>query len=196
MHAAGFVLVGGKSTRMGTDKARLFMGSQLLVEEIAGKVMAAAGNVALVGAPEKYRDLPFDHLPDARPGLGPISGVESALASGRAELNLVAGCDMPHLHTGWLQALIDKAFSAKACCVAIHDASGRVHPLCAVYHSSALPVVRAALDAGRLRMMDLLSELKAELLEIDGVIANVNRPEEWATFATEAASSLRGKESD
>lgn len=170
---------------MGTDKARLRLGTRMIIEEIAEKVAAVAGNVALVGSPEKYADLPFERLPDLRPGLGPLSGIESALASGRGEWNLIAGCDMPGLQETWLRGLAERAIARGAHCVVIAERSGRVHPLCAVYRSSALPAVRAALDGGRLRMMDLLGELEAEFLEIDGAVANVNRPEEWEAFATE-----------
>src|SRR5205814_2477042 len=66
MKRAGFVLVGGKSSRMGRDKALLpFQGSTLL-EHIALHVAAAAGSVTLIGEPDKYRRLGFPVLTDNR----------------------------------------------------------------------------------------------------------------------------------
>ena len=79
MQAAGFVLVGGQSSRMGRDKARLRIGSGLLVEDVAGKLASCTASVTLVGPPERYADLPFECLPDLRPGLGPLAGIEAAL---------------------------------------------------------------------------------------------------------------------
>jgi molybdopterin-guanine dinucleotide biosynthesis protein A len=68
------------------------------------------------------------------------------------------------------------------------DADGRTHPLCAVYQGDCLPFVTAALDAGRLRLMDLLQELKAVEVPIDAVLHNLNTPEEWIAWqATQAA---------
>src|SRR4051794_11037884 len=102
MQAAGFVLVGGHSSRMGCDKALLPLKSGLLIQEVTAKVTAAAGTVALVGEPERYRDLGLDCLPDLRSGMGPLAGIEAALESGRGELNLIVACDMPSLDTDWL----------------------------------------------------------------------------------------------
>jgi molybdopterin-guanine dinucleotide biosynthesis protein A len=62
------------------------------------------------------------------------------------------------------------------------DASGRKHPLCAVYQRDALRFVRAALDAGRLRLLDLVEELKAVEVRIDSVLSNLNTPEQWAAW--------------
>src|ERR1700761_7300390 len=81
VNTAGFVLVGGRSSRMGRDKALLPSGSGTLVKEIADSVAAVSGNVALIGRPESYRSLGYDCLEDICPGLGPLSGIHTALHS-------------------------------------------------------------------------------------------------------------------
>ena len=182
MHAAGFVLVGGQSSRMGQDKARLKVDSRLLVELVASAVAQAAGSVALVGNPRAFEDLPFECLPDLRPGLGPLAGLEAALASRRAEFNVVAGCDMPGIKPAILARLLVLCVETGALCTLMRDASGRRHPLCAVYSSDCLPFVRRALDAGRLRLLDLVEELKAVELPSDSVLDNLNTPDQWASW--------------
>lgn len=182
MKAAGFVLVGGQSRRMGRDKARLPMPSGLLVETIASTLAQVTESVALVGPPGAYSDLPYECLSDRRPGLGPLAGLETALFSQRTEFNLVAGCDMPNLESSWLCALLKAAEAGNSLCVAAQDAGGRIHPLCAVYRSASLPFVQRALDSGRLRLRDLLSDLAAETLEIGATVENVNTPAQWAAW--------------
>ena len=182
---AGFVLVGGRSSRMGTEKARLKVGTEFLVETVARKVAEAAGTVTLVGNPEAFLDLPFACVPDTRPGLGPIAGLEAALATGQAELNLVTGCDMPDLRASDLTRLLAEAESNTALCTLARDRRDRSHPLCAVYRREALPVVRAALDAGRLRLLALVEELRAVEVRIDSVLSNLNTPEQWAAWQAE-----------
>src|SRR5437762_8761701 len=83
MKAAGFVLVGGHSSRMGRDKALLPLDSGLLIEKLAAMVAAVVGTVALIGEPERYKHLGLECLPDLRPGMGPLAGIEAALESGR-----------------------------------------------------------------------------------------------------------------
>jgi molybdopterin-guanine dinucleotide biosynthesis protein A len=180
--AAGFVLVGGRSSRMGEDKARLKIGSRFLVEVVAGEVLRAAGSVTLIGNPEAFADLPFACLRDERPGLGPLAGLETALAIQRAEFNLVAGCDMPNLRCEDLAQLLMMAEETRALCTLARDGDGRRHPLCAVYRSGALSFVSAALDGGRLRLQELVEELEAVEVRIDSVLHNLNTPEEWAAW--------------
>jgi molybdopterin-guanine dinucleotide biosynthesis protein A len=177
MHVAGFVLAGGRSCRMGQDKALLEWRSGSLVERLAECVKEAAGNVALIGNPELYSGFGFDCLADLRPARGPLAGIETALASGRGELNLIAACDMPGLEVQWLKMLLQEADESGAECVATRDASGRLHPLCAVYRDTCLVKVQKALDAGRLKALDALDELDTVVLETGQMLWNVNTPE-------------------
>jgi molybdenum cofactor guanylyltransferase len=180
--AAGFVLVGGNSSRMGRDKAFLSWRSRFMVQHVADQVASCVGNVALIGHPERYRALGIDCFADLRPGLGPLAGVEAALESQRGGLNLIVGCDMPDLETACLFKLLERAEMNNAQCVAARDENGLIHPLCAVYSSSCLPAIRGALDAGRLKLLDVLEQLGAITLEIGQQISNLNTPEEWTAW--------------
>jgi molybdopterin-guanine dinucleotide biosynthesis protein A len=179
MRRAGFVLVGGRSKRMGRDKALLPWNAEPLVEHVAKTVELAAGNVALAGAPERYRNLHRPSLPDLRPGLGPLSGIESSLASARGDWNLIVACDMPDLDAKWLSKLLDRAEFENLACVAARDGVGNVHPLCAVYRHDCLAAVQSAIDRRSLRAQNLLEDLKAALFDFPVAIPNVNTPEEW-----------------
>ncbi len=182
---AGFVLVGGRSFRMGRDKARLPLKSHLLVEDVAAKVAFVAQNVALIGGLERYCDLPFECLDDLRPSLGPLAGVETALASQRGELNLIVACDMPNIRVEWLQRLLARAIEGNGDCVVCQDSSGSIHPLCGVWSQRCLPRVTAALDRGRLRALDLIQELKAVYLPVGEFIHNLNTPDDWETWCNQ-----------
>ncbi len=182
---AGFVLMGGRSSRMGQDKARLKVGAQTLVEIAAAAVRAAAGSVGLVGGANP--GLPFEWIPDLRAGFGPLAGVEAALLSGRGEFNLIAACDMPDLEPEPLRRLLSAAEESESHCAVAVDAEGRRHPLCAVYHASALGIVQAALDEHRLRLLDLVEELAAVDVSTNTVLRNLNTPEEWAQWRTTAS---------
>jgi molybdenum cofactor guanylyltransferase len=182
MPVAGFVLVGGGSSRMGRDKARLALESRFLVEDVAAKVAYAAGRVALVGAAERYRDLNMECLSDLRPSLGPLAGIEAALAAQWGTLNLIVACDMPNLRVEWFRRLIARAEEHGSVCVVCQDASQAIHPLCSVWSERCLPPVRKALDERRLRVLDLIRELQAEFVTIDDHIRNINTPAEWENW--------------
>jgi molybdopterin-guanine dinucleotide biosynthesis protein A len=164
---------------MGRDKARLPVGSHLLVEEVAQTVASVAGNVTLLGPPERYRDLPFAAVSDLRPQVGPLGGLETALSSGKSDIHLLAPCDTPAISTPLLEDLLYIMETTGADCAVSRDVAGRVHPLCAAYRSRCLEPVRRALDAGQLRVFDLLGRLRTAYVDAPCVLVNLNRPEDW-----------------
>src|SRR5215470_9391742 len=109
MGRAGFVLVGGKSSRMGRDKALLELGSDTLAELVAAQVERAAGTVILVGNPDRYRHLPFTAIADGESEMGPLAGVVAALNYTMEDWNLIVACDMPAVSAELLTSLFEQA---------------------------------------------------------------------------------------
>ena len=184
MQAAGFVLVGGRSSRMGRDKALLRWESHSLLEDVAARVRDAAGNVALLGPPERYEMFTLECLPDLHPNFGPLAGIETALASARGELNLIVACDMPGVEPHWLQMLLESAERNGALCTVLRDPSGTTHPLCAVYRSACLPVIQRRLNAAQLRVQDAVCELRAAIVDAAAELANLNTQDDWHAWRT------------
>ncbi|MES1257997.1 MAG: NTP transferase domain-containing protein, partial [Acidobacteriota bacterium] len=84
---AGWILVGGRSARMGSDKALLRIGGRPLALRIADAVAEVCGPVTLVGDPARYASLGLPVLADEFAGEGPLSGIEAALRGTRADWN-------------------------------------------------------------------------------------------------------------
>ena len=178
---AGFVLAGGRSSRMGRDKALLPAGSGTLAGQIAAMVRQAAGNVTLIGPPERYSFLGFPVVADAREGCGPLGGLYTALRLSRADWNLVVACDMPGLTAPFLVELFDAAARAGKDCV-VPVTAGGLEPLCAVYHARLLPAAESALDRKQLAMHDFVRQVDACLWPVrdTAVLENLNTPEQWS----------------
>ncbi len=185
MIRAGFVLAGGRSSRMGTNKAALPWRGRPLVLHLADAVREAAGSVALIASPDDFPDFPGHVLADLRPGWGPLGGIETALASTTAEWNLVVACDMPLLTADILQLLLGKAESAGAAGL-VPEVGGQLQPLAAVYHRRSLPILSEALDAGVRKMGDAVDLLRVVRFvvpaEAERLFANINTPREWQTL--------------
>ena len=179
---AGYVLVGGGSRRMGSDKALLPYRGTTLAAYVAGQVERAAGSVALVGDPWRYSHLGYPVVRDLTPGAGPLAGICSALRSSPAEWNLVVACDMPGVTAAFLLGLLEAAAWSGAGCLAPAGPSGRPEPLCAVYHARCLAPITAALARGVRKVMDGLAatDLRLHPVPEEDLLANCNTPEEWA----------------
>ena len=189
------MLTGGRSSRMGRDKALLEFDGATLVERIAARVRDAAGNVTLIGVPgigvpglgvpgigvsEKYAALGLPVLADLIEHAGPLGGILTALASSQADWNLIVACDMPAVTAEFLNGLLEAAVAGDHACLAPETRDG-IHPLCAVYHRRALPAVRDAIDHKCFKMQDFLKSIRAASWPIAdaAMLQNVNTPAEW-----------------
>ena len=185
---AGYVLVGGKSSRMGRDKALLPFRGGILAAQVAAVVAAAAGSVTLIGDPQKYGHLGYQVLPDRSPGAGPAGGIESALSHTTADWNLVLACDMPAMKAEFLCGLMDAAERLGVDALIPAGPSGRPEPLCAVYHRRCRAVLRLALDSGVRKVTEALLGLDVRIWTVDDAawFENLNTPEEWAAYKHDA----------
>ena len=180
---AGWVLAGGRSTRMGRDKALLDLGSGPLAARAAGLVAQACGNATVVGDPARYANLGFPAIPDNQPGLGPLSGIEAALAATDSDWNLIVACDMPLLNPAIFEALFAALADGGDCALPRHP-DGRVEPLCAVYHRRCHYAVQTALASGIRRVTDGLKSLAVRYVQTESgdPFTNLNTPGDLRQF--------------
>lgn len=169
---------------MGSDKASLEIGGGTLLERVCRQVAEAAGSATIVGPPERYGGAGWPVLPDRRAGCGPLAGIETALAAGLAEWNLIVAVDMPAVSAAFLSEIVARTSYAAADCVIPVSSPGRLEPLCAVYHRRCLPAVSTALDGGRYKVTAALEGLQVLHFPIHNQesVTNVNTPEEWARY--------------
>jgi molybdenum cofactor guanylyltransferase len=167
---------------MGRDKALLPFRGGTLAGYIASTVRAAAGSATLIGDPRKYGGLGYAVAADRNPGRGPLGGIDTALGLTAADWNLVVACDMPGISEDLLRGLLEAAEQAHADVLAPEGVSGRLEPLCAVYHRRCGAAVRRAVDSGVRRVTEALAGLAVATWNVtdSACFANLNTPEDWA----------------
>lgn len=160
----GAVLAGGRSSRMGQDKALLPWKGETLWERQVRVLREWGASPAAVVRAADQPGLGDPCWRDGRPGMGPLAGLEAALehcpAGGRMA---VLAVDLAWMEPAWFEWLAGRVSAGRGA-VARH--SGRYEPLAALYPASALGPVRARLDRGELRLQDLVGDLiSAGILE-------------------------------
>ncbi len=191
------LLVGGRSSRMGRDKALLSLapGGPPLVALAAEKLGRVADEVLLVG-PQRagYASLGLPRVPDAFPGTGPLGGILSGLSAARNAHALVAACDMPFLSVRLLEYMA--ALPRNYDVLVPELEAGRLEPLHAIYSWECLQLIAESLRCGERKAAGWFGGADVQVLgrevlryldpELRSFI-NVNRPEEW-----EAARRMYG----
>jgi molybdenum cofactor guanylyltransferase len=151
------VLAGGRSSRMGQDKALLRLAGRSLIEHALDKLRA----LPLCAAPRiagAHADLSSyaPVVPDLHPGCGPLSGMEAALASTTHPLNFFLPVDLPLLPAQFLNWMLLRAETTGAS-VTVPRVNGLPQPLCAIYHRKLMLPIRASLLAGNYKVMSVVT---------------------------------------
>jgi len=193
MSRGGFVLAGGRSSRMGRDKALIEIAGVHLVSRAAQVVAAAAGSATLIGDPQKYGRLGYPVQPDIFTGCGPLAGIHAALSVSRADWNLVLACDMPEVESAFLIQLLERAEQSGKDCLLPAGESGRPEPLCGIYHRRILPAVQRALEDGVRKVLGGLAGLRVEVFPVSGrgPFRNINTPAEWNEYTRAQTDKTR-----
>lgn len=161
-----YILAGGDSTRFGRDKARVELEGIPLIVRVADSLRPVASSVTVIAdRADKYSDFDLVTIADLRPGLGPLGGIQTALAH-RAEPGwlLCASCDRIGIRTDWLQSLLAGAGTGGDGIVAFRGELWQ--PLPALYHTSIISEVNKALGSGVLapfRMFELVQSVALPL---------------------------------
>jgi molybdopterin-guanine dinucleotide biosynthesis protein A len=159
----GLVLAGGRSRRMGTDKALLTVDGRPLVSHVAARLATSCPTVLVAPGPRRLLQVVWQQVDDRVAGAGPLAGILGGLAAAKTPLVAVVAVDMPQADPGLLIDLAN-AWNGHAAVVPVHD--GRPQPLHAVYATSALRRFAAVFDAGERSPTRALARVDALLLPV------------------------------
>jgi molybdopterin-guanine dinucleotide biosynthesis protein A len=155
---SAFVLAGGKSTRMGRDKATLPLAGRTLLETALAAARSVTEVVFILGSPELYGAY-GEVIADIFPGCGPLGGIHAGLTRSNTDLNLMLAVDTPFLSNGLLAYLVERARESAAV-VTAPEINFYPQPLCAVYRRDFLPIAERALSAGQYKIVPLFPRSK------------------------------------
>ncbi|HKG48605.1 MAG TPA: molybdenum cofactor guanylyltransferase [Pyrinomonadaceae bacterium] len=179
-----FILAGGASRRMGTDKSQLLIERQTFADRIAETLSQIAEPVTLVGG-RASASLPT--VPDVYAQWGALGGLHAALAASKSEWAIVVACDLPFVTSGLFSFLAGMRLDHDAVVPIQQD--GRPQPLAALYRVD--PCLKRAgelIEAGRRRPLDLLEAVNTRWVEFDKLtnlaqaerfFVNINTPSDY-----------------
>jgi molybdopterin-guanine dinucleotide biosynthesis protein A len=186
---AGAVLAGGRSTRMGRDKARMIVdGVPLWRRQRKVLEAAGAGRVVVVLRP-RQRSLGnrSEEVRDRLSDRGPLAGLQAALAGTQADWLAVLAVDMPRVDAGWFARLRRSCRPGRG---AVYRTPEGFEPLGAIYPVGALAAVERRLGSGQLALQGLIHELvRRKLMAVVRLpAAERARAANWNTPADVAAA--------
>jgi molybdenum cofactor guanylyltransferase len=145
--AAGFVLAGGESSRMGADKALVTLVGRPLIEDSLAILRGAGVSAAIAGTRSRLEKF-APAIEDEAPGRGPLAGVCAALASTTAQHAVIVSIDLPLIPASLIEYMLYRAQIANPAAV-VPSINGFAQTFPAVLDRAALPMLEQELRAGR-----------------------------------------------
>ena len=183
----GVLLAGGRSRRMGRDKAQLVIEGQTMLDRTLAVLQQVTDEVLVSGFRERAEQVPpgVRVIEDQYTDAGPLAGIYSALLMARNPHVLAVACDMPFLNADLLRHMSSLAEDYD---VVIPNVDGHTEQLHAIYSKSSLPLIKEQLDRGdykidrwfgRARVYYVTEEEVGRFDPQHRSFMNVNTPEEW-----------------
>lgn len=188
MNAGGIILSGGKSSRMGTNKALLKINQKPNIERIKYELEKVVDEIILVtNEPEQYQFLNVTTVTDDFPGRGPLAGIHAGLKASPYEKNLVVACDMPFISAKLGNILLDHAKGYDAVIPVIDN---RQQMLFAVYQKGILQEIEKCIKGDNVAIKHVLDSFNVRYIKenelneyssgnLELIFFNMNDPEEY-----------------
>lgn len=165
----GYILAGGKSSRMGEDKGFVSIDNEMFIQKIVYSLKPLVDKIVIISSNTQYNEFCEERIKDLIPNKGPVGGIATALTNSKTEKNIILSVDIPLITTEVLKWLIDnhKQFDISQVC---HQ--NKEMPLIAMYNKSLKEVFIQNLHNNTLKLMSVVHSVNYQNLEI---------PESWAT---------------
>ncbi len=189
------ILAGGKSSRMGRNKALVEVDGKPMIAHVADTIGKHIDNIVVIGSPsEDYNFLQLPVVADAVESCGPLAGIFTAVQQTSAQYCLVVACDLPFLSEALVKFLSE---NCRGYDILAFESDSGVEPLCAIYSKKCLPAIEAQLKNKRHKVSALFDLVNTRIVRMEPGLAfydrraflNVNTPGELSE-----ARSLRQAE--
>ena len=195
------ILAGGKSTRMGQDKAWLMLDGRPLVMRVIDRVLPLVDEVLIsTNQPDAFDawlpslTVPAHTVADRYRGAGPLAGLHAGLLAAHCDLVLTLATDMPFVNPALIGYLAQLATGADVDAVVPqvpNSETGQIglEPLHAIYRKSCIPAIEDCLSSDQRRVVSFLERVRLCVISPDKIrpydpffrsFANVNTPQEWS----------------
>lgn len=198
---SAIILAGGKSSRMGMDKALLKLNNLTLIVGALEKIRVLFDEIIIVTSQSvKYNFKGIKEVVDIFPGQGPLGGIHAGLKTAKYEKAFVVACDMPFWEPDIVKRLWDAATDYDA---AVPKKDSFLEPLFAVYSKACLPAIEECFKQNLLSVFDFYQSVNINYVEKDDLLSftnskraflNINTPEEYYKITNQDPCNLSVEE--
>lgn len=165
-----YILAGGKSSRMGEDKATMVFKGKPMIQWTIDYLSQLSMEIKISSSNPSHKKLGLEVVNDQYQNIGPIGAIYSCLQDAKSDSVLITCCDYPLLDSKFYQALID-AYNHEEIFIV------KSHPLIGIYGKSCLPIIRQNIIEGQYKVMESVKKCNFKEFNADGfepLLKNIN----------------------
>ena len=163
---SAFILCGGKSSRMGTEKGLVNYNNKAFIQLVIDAIEPITTNIFLVTDNQEYTDFNYPLVADIYKNKGPVGGIFSALDRSETENNLILSCDIPKISTNVIKNYLINNISDQKDVIFLSD-DKNIYPLIGIYNKSVKPKFSEAISSNRIKLLSLLNELNCQVIKVN-----------------------------
>src|SRR5262245_15826597 len=165
IEATGFITAGGKSSRMGEDKAWLELGGRAMIEHVIAALAPVTKKMAIIANTPAYQHLGFPVFADLNPGIGPLEAIRTALSNAQTRHVILVACDMPFVTPDLFKLMA--SIRGDHCATVPVGADEKLEPLCAIYCQNALSPATNLIREGERKVSLLFDRVSTRRVAFD-----------------------------
>jgi molybdopterin-guanine dinucleotide biosynthesis protein A len=160
----GYILAGGKSSRMGTDKGLLLIEGKAMIEYVIQQMQPLFSNLVIVSNNPEYEKFGLKVIPDLIKDIGPAGGIYTALNHSDNQLNFIVSCDMPFVTKEAIAFLVTNSNDSQ---IVLLENHGKLEPLFGVYSKDCEEKWLQLIQQGKVKLQDMVLHFKLKTLSVE-----------------------------
>ena len=160
----GYILAGGKSSRMGKDKGLLLIDSKSIVQHVIDQLQPVVAKVTIVSNNSEYEKFGFEVIGDLVKDIGPAGGIYTALSHSDTSSNFIVSCDMPFITSDAIAFIITNSNQHQITLPVYHD---KTEPLFGVYTKECVTKWQELIQQGSVKLQELITYFSVMKLNVD-----------------------------
>lgn len=163
-HINAYILAGGNSSRMGTDKGMMLLNGKPIVQYVLEQLQLTFKNVSIVSNNPEYGMFGVEVIPDIIKGVGPAGGVFAALNHTDKAYNFIVGCDMPFITAKAIKLMLIEPMESD---IILPVRLGRLEPLFGIYAKSCMQIWHQLIVQNIIKLQDMVFYFNFKEIDVD-----------------------------
>jgi len=160
----GYILAGGKSSRMGTDKGLLLFEGKAMIQYVIEQMQAVFSKLVLVSNNPEYEKFGLEVIPDLIKDSGPAGGVYTALKHSKAKLNFMVSCDMPFITKEAIAFIIENTNESQ---IVLLENQGKIEPLFGIYSKDCENIWLELIQQNTIKLQKMVSHFNLKTIPVE-----------------------------